>query len=233
MSGGELSSAATRHPWDWYVEESWVTDALIDTLRGPLCGGYEQWFEVDLIWDPCCGLGNTLEPFARRGLAVAGTDIQQRTNSPAFLFEHDFLGDQACLLDAHKNKSIVFNPPYSNQAGRKVAGLAEKFIRKAIKLNPWTLCALLPVKWLASAGRHKLFTEYPPLFILILSERPSMPPGDQVEALGKKAFRHGKVDYMWVVWDFHAPCDEIEPGETRTIWIEPRPKTPKRKPERR
>lgn len=224
MSGGELSSAATRHPWDWYVDESWCAEKLIETLQGPLCGCYENWFGDDLIWDPCCGLGNTLRPFIAHGHSVAGSDIEARTSDPLFLFEHDFLGDQISLLDARENKSIVFNPPYSVQGGRKVKGLAEKFIRKAIELKANTIAALLPVKWLASEVRHKLFNEHPPRFILILSERPSMPPGDVVEALGNNAFRHGKVDFMWVVWERFA---ETEPGETRTIWIEPRPKTPK------
>lgn len=224
MSSGELSSAAARHPWDWYVEESWVTQQLIDTLRGALCGSYDDWFAGDLIWDPCCGMGNVLAPFMALGLTVAGSDVERRTSSPQFLFEHDFLSDQSCLLDHWQPKSIVFNPPYSNQNGRKIAGLAEKFIRKAIALQANTVAALLPVKWLASEGRHKLFTEHPPRFVLIMSERPSMPPGDVVEALGKNAFKHGKVDFMWVVWDRHV---ETQPGETRTIWIAPRPKVRK------
>lgn len=75
MSGGELSSAATRHPWDWYVDESWCAEKLIETLQGPLCGGYEDWFCDDLVWDPCCGMGNTLRPFIERGHPVAGSDI--------------------------------------------------------------------------------------------------------------------------------------------------------------
>lgn len=224
MSGGELSSAATRHPWDWYVEESWVTQRLIETLHGPLCGSYDDWFVNDLIWDPCCGMGNVLAPFMELGLTVAGSDVQRRTSSPQFLFEHDFLADQSCLLDHWGPKSIVFNPPYSNQNGHKVRGLAEKFIRKAIELHANTVAALLPVKWLASEGRHTLFNEHVPRFVMILCERPSMPPGDVVEALGDNAFKHGKVDFMWVVWDRHV---DLEPGETRTIWIAPRPKVRK------
>lgn len=224
MSGGELSSAKTRHPWDWYVDESWCAERLIETLHGPLCGGYEDWFAGDLIWDPCCGMGNTLRPFLNLGMWVAGSDIEKRTDDALFLFEHDFIGDQASLLDRRPETSIVFNPPYSNQDGRKVRGLAEKFIRKAIALEANTICALLPTKWLASEGRHRLFNEHVPRFVMILSERPSMPPGDVVEQLGKKAFRRGKVDYMWVVWDRHV---DLEPGDTRTIWIAPRAKAVK------
>lgn len=41
-------------------------------------------------------------------------------------------------------------------------------------------------------------------------ERPSMPPGAHVKALGDKAFRHGKVDYMWVVWDVACPPEVTE-----------------------
>ena len=48
-----------------------------------------------------------------------------------------------------------------------------------------------------------------------------MPPGDMIEKMGDQAFKRGKVDYMWVVWDKQVVT---LPGETRTIHIAPRSK---------
>jgi len=56
MPRGELSSGkfAKRHPYDWHVEEQWVTRQLIDAL-----GGFRVALENgDTFWDPCCGMGN-------------------------------------------------------------------------------------------------------------------------------------------------------------------------------
>ena len=46
---GELTArpkGSTRHPWDWYVEEKWVTHRLLDMIA----------LESDVTYlDPCCG----------------------------------------------------------------------------------------------------------------------------------------------------------------------------------
>lgn len=81
------------------------------------------------------------------------------------------------------------------------------------------VCALVPLKWLSSETRYAFFMETKPQ-ILIFSERPSMPPGDQIVAMGKNAYRRGKVDYMWLVWDKQRPNRDHAP----TLWIPPREK---------
>lgn len=222
MSAAELSGAqplkskrkakkVDRHPWDWYVEQAWVVDRLVDVV--PL--------ERDVTYlDPTCGLCTIPQTLADRGFVAIGTDKFRRTDSPLLLAEHDFLGDQRMLVEQMPRLSIVMNPPFSVQNGKLVRGLAERFVRKALSIATHKVAVLLPVKWLASAGRVRLFQEYPPS-IYILSERPSMPPGDKIEALGaRSAWKRGKVDYMWVVWDLQAPRLE----HARTFWIPPRPK---------
>ncbi|HWL48007.1 MAG TPA: hypothetical protein VNQ31_09865 [Sphingomonadaceae bacterium] len=207
----ELSArpvGSDRHPWDFYVEESWVTERLCDFVT------FEH--HVNYI-DPACGLCTIPQALTDRGLTAFGTDKFQRTRSPLFLNEHDFLGEQMLLIEHWHPLSIVMNPPFSCQNGRLVRGLAERFVRKALAIATHKVAALLPVKWLASSGRVRLFTEFPPS-IYILGERPSMPPGDKIEQLGKRAFSRGKVDYMWLVWDKHAPRIPHAP----TFWIPPR-----------
>lgn len=142
-----------------------------------------------------------------------------RTTAPLFLGQHDWLGDQRHMLEADGKLSIIFNPPYSRQDGKLVRGLAERMIRRALEVATHKVCALLPVKWLASKGRHQLFErDHRPTGIWILCERPSMPPGDVIEEMGDSAFTDGKVDYMWVVWDKHFPALPYTP----TNWIAPR-----------
>lgn len=219
---GELTArpkGSARHPWDWYVEEQWVTHRLIDVVD----------LEPDVTYlDPFCGLLHIPQALADRGFTqVYGTDLHER--DPAhrlFMGRHDFLGDQRHLLESSAKLSIIMNPPFSVQNGKMVRGLAEKCIRQALSIATHKVCALLPLKWLASEGRYRLFTEETPVGIHILCERPSMPPGDIIEQLGDNAFEHGKIDYMWVVWDKQRPPMRDANGLpfAPTFWIPPRAK---------
>jgi hypothetical protein len=218
VSAAELSGATSsrkkqdkvaRHPWDWYVEQAWVTHRLIDVLQ----------LEHDVTYlDPTCGLATIPQALTDRGFTAYGTDKFQRTHSPLFFAEHDFIGDQTMLLERLPALSVVMNPPFSCQDGKLVRGLGEKFVRRALAIATHKVAALLPLKWLSSAGRFRLFTEFPPT-IYILCERPSMPPGDKIATLDKRAaWKRGKVDYAWYVWDKQAP--RMDAG--RTVWIPPR-----------
>lgn len=204
------SKKPDRHPWDWYVEQAWVTHRLIDVA------GLEH--HVNYI-DPAAGLCTIPQALTDRGFTAFGTDKFQRTDSPLFLNEHDFLGQQHLLIEHWHPLSIVMNCPYSYQEGKLVRGLAERFVRKALSIATHKVCALLPLKWMGSGGRVALFTEFPPT-IYVLAERPSMPPGDKIAALGTNAWKRGKVDYAWYVWDKQAPRLPHAP----TFWIPPREK---------
>lgn len=208
-----MTDKPPRHPWDWYVEEKWVTHRLCDFVS----------LEPDVTYlDPFCGQCNIPDALGERGLQAFGTDLFQRTDSHRFMGVHDFLGDQIHLLEASSALSIVMNCPYSYQDGTLVRGLAERCIRAALAIATHKVAVLLPIKWLASKGRFDLFSEHSPSGgIHILCERPSMPPGDKIEELGKDAFAHGKQDYMWVVWDRRVPpmLDATGRPFAPTYWI--------------
>lgn len=215
----ELSArpdGAARHPWDWYVEQQWVTHRLLD------CAPIDR----TIIVDPCCGLGNIVQALRDRDHIAHGSDLFDR-GAADFLGEHDFLGDQRAIWEAYPALSIIMNPPFSYQDGRMVRGLAERFVRRALEVATHQVAALLPLKWLASQERYRLFSEETPIGVWILSERPSMPPGDQIEALGRNAWARGKVDYMWVLWDKRreSPRDFAGNPFAPTYWIPPRPRT--------
>jgi hypothetical protein len=125
-------------------------------------------------------------------------------------FSADFLEHERTPMQ--RPCSIVCNPPYSY-----IKGIAEAFARQALWLATRRVCMLVPNKWLASKGRFRLFmVDYPPLAVLHLCERPSMPPGDMIEAMAGRAYRGGMIDYCWVVWDKTRPTAS---GFTRTIWL--------------
>lgn len=199
-----------RHPWDWYVEEQWVTHAMADMVD----------LEQDVTYfDPFCGGGNIPCALMDRGLRAFGTDKFTRCghNSTFFLGEHDFLGDQRHMMEFEPRLSIVMNPPFSYQNGRLVRGLSLRIARRALAIATHKVCALVPLKWLSSNERYAFFSETKPM-ILVFSERPSMPPGDAIEEMGEDAYKRGKVDYMWLVWDKQRPNERHAP----TLWIPPR-----------
>lgn len=211
----EVSTARKRnsHPYDWYVDEHWVAWQLFQAL-----GRFEREKAAgEAIWDPCAGSGRTLVTFGENGFRRFASDIVNRIDRAAIdaneigepeFFSADFLE----LTQAPAPCSIVCNPPYSY-----IKGIAEAFARQALKLSARRVCMVLPVKWVASKGRFALFMrDHPPLAVLVLTERPSMPPGDMIAGMGNRAFRGGVVDYAWFVWDKTRPT---APGETRIVWL--------------
>lgn len=221
---GEISSGrhAKRHPLDWYVDEVWCARQLALALDR---------FEIErsealAIWDPCCGMGNTLQAAWENAawgpqfaIDTIGSDLVDNfawatldacpdLKRPLW-FQADFLEQTAAPAPC----SIVCNPPYSY-----IKGIAEAFARHALTLSSRRVCILMPSKWLASQARYQLFTDHPPQAVLHLCQRPSMPPGDMIAAMGKRAFSGGMTDYCWIVWDVKRPT---APGQTRTIWLPP------------
>lgn len=216
---GEISSGrhAKRHPLDWYVDEIWCARQLAQAL-----GGFSREREQDLdVWDPCCGMGNTLVAAWEHGLRCWGSDVVDNFDWSSFESEGEdryqpfaTAGDFIALSKAPAPCTIVCNPPYSY-----IKGIAEAFARHALDLASGRVCMLLPNKWLSSQARYGLFMhDHPPQAVLHLTQRPSMPPGDRIALMGKRAFNGGMVDYCWIVWDVQRPT---RPGETRTIWLPP------------
>lgn len=197
---------------DWYVEESWTVQALIDA-EAKLNFGRVSWHAWGTVWDPACGRGTIPEQFKANDFDAIGSDIAPRGYRPQLV---NFLtapvdvkktGGQAGL-------SIVCNPPYSYQKG-----ILEAFIRRALSLATNKVAMLVPIGRQSGELRHQLFTEFPPSRIYVFSERVSMPPGAMVEELGDKAYKRGRIDYMWLVWDRKTPSGV---GFTRWSTIAPR-----------
>lgn len=154
---------------DWYVDPPFCTELLLKAVDfvGP-------------IWDPCCGSGTIPKAIAEHGSnACGGSDL---------IYRGFGRGGVDFLTDHNIRYNLIFNPPYL---------IAEKFILHALSVASCKVAALVNLKFLASQGRReRLFKPHPPLAVLILSRRPSMPPGD----FGMQA-KGGTADYCWLVWE--------------------------------
>lgn len=225
---GEISTGrqAKRHPYDWYVEEGWEWEQIVAAI------GLEEAETGAAIWDPAAGFGHSASRL--QGLGFKGrlflSDVVNRVAWADFDRPEDVTFRSACFVedilawtDPVERFSIWCNPPFSYRHywvdGRKMI-VSEAFVRRALLLATDRVVMILPAKWLAMGKRRSRLVrvDHPPQFVLHFCERPSMPPGDKIEAMGGRAYRGGMVDYCAVVWDARHPT---APGDTRTIWLPP------------
>jgi hypothetical protein len=208
----EMASVGyAKSPFDWYVEPFWAVTGLVAsemiTLPSAVGGSFGH------VYDPCAGRGTIPQTFRSLGMRADGSDIEYRGCPGALGHVYDFLEPgvaedviaKGLIGTKGKLLSIISNPPYSYKRG-----ICEAIIRRALGLASAKVCMLIPVKVQAYQWFHRLCAEHCPSRIWIMSERPSMPPGAEIERLGAKAFTRGKVDYMWVVWEMRAPAAVTE-----------------------
>lgn len=225
---GEVSTGrkAKRHPYDWYVEQGWEWEQIVAAI------GLEEADTGAAIWDPAAGFGHSAVRLQSLGFdgRIVLSDIVNRVAWDDFDRTVDVSFENICFIEDDLKQrgsiarlSIWSNPPFSYRKywldGRQVI-VSEAFVRRALSLATDRVVMILPAKWLAMGKKRSRLvrTDHPPQFVLHFCERPSMPPGDKIEAMGGRAYRGGMVDYCAVVWDVRKPT---LPGETRTIWLPP------------
>jgi hypothetical protein len=160
-----------RDPNDWYVEPEWCSLRLFQEEK---CEG--------AISDPACGRGTIVISALKSGLCAAGSDLVDR-GFDSTLTPCDF------LLTDIRAVNIVSNPPFD---------LAAKFVEKALKLAERKVAMLLPAIWVQGDKRSRWLQSTPLRRVYFITPRPSMPPGQVVEAGGKPG--NGTTDYAWFVW---------------------------------
>jgi hypothetical protein len=164
-----------RHPDDWYVEPSWVSERLFAT----------ESFRGNIV-DPACGLGRIVDAARSAGLHALGMDIVSR--SIACSAEIDFLHVSWWAKGARVD-NIVSNPPFKH---------AQRFVELALERADRKIAMLLPSKWIHGDGRSRWLAGTPLRRVLFITPRPSMPPGPVIEA--GIAPGGGKADFAWFVW---------------------------------
>lgn len=192
--GGEMGEVQSRvsgagydrAAFDWYVEPPFAVECLIRAVQFS-----------GVIWDPCCGGGNIPKVLRAAGYEhVIASDIVDRGFDNAFT--HDFFSSEPLSIQAD---CIVSNPPYAELV---------PFIERALAVTTRAVAVLTGIRFLASQERYWLFKTAPVKQVLILSKRPSMPPGgSDVKASG------GQHDYCWIVFEHGYK------GPPRIDWVMP------------
>ncbi len=196
-------NSANRHatkwpksPHEWYVEEPWCSDLLIDALPH-WAGG--------TVLDPAAGAGLVVEAFRRRGFAAIGSDLIDRG------YDHSWPAVDFMQPGAWPDKSfdyLAFNAPFYGGAGIR------QFVRNALPVARKGIAILAPLPFLAGQQRHRWFKSLPVSLVLVMSARPSMPPGELLFA-GEIRRKGGKEDYCWIV------CEHGHAGRPQFDWIMP------------
>lgn len=181
-----------RHPEDYYVEPSWCGKRLFAT----------EYFAGTII-DPSCGSGNIV----RAGRKAR--DEPNRNNQITKVFGYDIVKrckecdstTEDFLLADYETDNIVSNPPFG-LCGKASAknGLKEDFfyVKQALMTATKKVALLLPLPWLTGADKGAWLKTTPLAKVMILTPRPSMPPGPVIEAGLSPG--GGTEDFAWMIW---------------------------------
>jgi hypothetical protein len=186
---GERPSEYERAANDWYVEPAGVVDRLFDNIS----------FEAG-VHDPCCGLGTIVEVARRRGILATGADLIDRASGKFPV--RNFFDDKADYA-----RNIVTNPPFN-----RAMDVVEHALQRLA--GAYRVAIIAQAKFLFSQRRHPLFSHPWMEKVLVLSTRPSMPPGQLLLEKGEECRGNGSMDYVWCIW-----C-KWRPRATATIeWV--------------
>lgn len=177
-----------RHPDDWYVEPEWCSERLFEVEPFPL-----------RIFDPACGLGRIVKAARAAGFKARGFDKVRRSDYCEG--EADFLKWCGLIPEA-----IVSNPPFK---------VAVEFAAKALEVAEKKVALLLPTLWLHGDERSRWLAQTPLEKVLIITPRPSMPPGPVIEA--GIAPGGGKNDFSWFIWS------QGFAGRPEVTWLRKKP----------
>jgi hypothetical protein len=175
------SSLWKREPNDWYVEPEWCSQRLFEVER----------FQGSIL-DPACGGANIVKSAWDAGYAVQGWDIVRR--SDWCLHAWDW-----CAGDVYPGgpiDNIVSNPPFGLCDDRKTR--TYPFVERCLERAGRKVALLLPSNWIQGDARSRWLETTPLYRVYFLSPRPSMPPGQVIEAGLKPG--NGTTDYAWFVW---------------------------------
>jgi hypothetical protein len=191
---GLRHSGRVRELNNWYVDQAPEVETLFRQVQFPYHGR---------IHDPACGRGNIVDVALARGMHATGADLVDRAGGR---FEvRDFLRDERY----HFN--IACNPPNNRDCSLAVA-----FVEHALGhvCEGGKVAMIFTSNFLWSQRRAPLFERTETDQVIILSTRPSMPPGDVFEALGPDCAKGGSIDFVWIVWQQGRDCR----SPARIVW---------------
>jgi hypothetical protein len=175
-----------------YVEPAWCSARLfaVDDF-GP---------RGSLIVDPACGWGTILHSAKKAGYRVLGADIVDRERRDATLpfYKHDFLNGGR--VTNGRVMSVICNPPFDH---------VREFCERSLELAHSKVAMLMLLRRLPAAN---WLQQLPLETIYLLTPRPSMPPGEWIEAGNKPG--GGTQDFVWLVFN-----KQINPAYPLARWL--------------
>lgn len=157
----------------WYIEPAWCSERL-----------FQREEFGDVVWDPACGWGTITTAAKAAGYGVMASDIVNRRRHRVNNFvKYDFLNGKS--IQSPRNFSVVTNPPFDH---------VEEFAKRAYDLGAQKIAMIMLVRRLNAAHWMR---ELPLEKILLLTPRPSMPPGEWIRAGNTPG--GGTQDFCWVV----------------------------------
>lgn len=157
-------------PNEYYATHPSVT---LDLLR-------EETFHHHIL-EPACGGGFISEPLSKNGYDVLSTDLIDRGYGNGNI---DFLS-----TEFEKGAyDIVTNPPYS---------LFIPFLIKAISICYNKVAMLLPLSFITTKQRSKLYKKYPPHTVYVYEDRICIAKNGEFE---KYSSVINPQQYAWFVW---------------------------------
>jgi hypothetical protein len=172
-----------KEPNGHYVEPAWCSARLFAVEDfGPKSG---------LIVDPACGWATILKSARSAGYRrVLGCDVVDRLHwtedrDKLPFYQHDFLNGDRPTKGAIQ--SIICNPPFDH---------VEEFCQRAVALAQHKVAMLILHRRLVAA--HWL-PRLPIESVYLLTPRPSMPPGEWIEAGNTPG--GGTQDFCWLVFN--------------------------------
>ena len=140
------------------------------------------------IWENCAGQGHISETLKKYGYNVISTDLIDRGYCAG--------GSDFFQYDKTLAPNIVTNPPYKY-------GL--EWVEHSLKLLPQggKLALLLPIHFLESKKRKKMFLSTPPKYIYIFTNRIYCAKNGEFYTYnekGRKIKKSSAMGYAWYVW---------------------------------
>lgn len=166
----------------------------------------------DLIWDPCCGMGNVLDVAKSYGHPTFGSDIIDRQPRHRFQRGNILTQIKRAPQMAGRQTSVISNTPYSYEAE-----IAERIMVRILEsFNVRRAAFIVPIAFIASQDRWgpKRLLRWKPSHVCIFRERHTMPPGHLIDQMANP-FQGGMADYAAIVF--------TRPHRWRTelIWLPP------------
>lgn len=181
-----------RHPEDYYCEPEWTSERLFAAVE----------FSGTIV-DPACGSGRIVraareDRYKRYGQVLEGRPIPDGWGR-ALGYDlvnrcRECAGEEDFLTADYETDNIISNPPYKLCDKRNDFA----FVRKALATATDKVALLLPLPWMTGADKAKFLQTTRLAQVLVLTPRPSMPPGPVVEAGINPG--GGTEDFAWFIW---------------------------------